>query len=556
MLTLGALRCPRRALAPPCCSPPLARRRARRLRPAPAHPRRTRAPRDARRGRPATERGRRATTSTSSASPPASTARRGSAPRPATRGAVGARAARPRRPRSAAQRRTHGARPHRRRSAPAPSRACSASPSIPDFATNRRLFLHWSDRAATRASPSSGRADGHRPRPLRELLRVDQPEENHNGGQLAFGPDGRLYLGLGDGGGAFDPRRARAGPARAARQAARRSTSRRRGRAGAVVLTGLRNPWRFCVRPRARRGLDRRRRPGRGRGGQPRAARARRAAEEPRLERVRGHRARRRRRRRARPSGELVWPAAAYTHDDGCSVTGGLRLPGRARCRGCQGRYLYGDFCSAALWSLRGTPEGRAADVRRERAQVPQLTHIGTDADGEPSSPQPPARSTARSAVRRLIRRRRGHRPVDPHAHAVAGVPGREAEPPAAQAQRRSAARARRAGRGRRTSAPTTTASAAVAPVRGSPIATDSGPHHDVDRAAELRGRAEAAELALDDAAARGAGQHVGLAEELRQPARCAGARRPPRACRPARSARRASPRRCRPATAPRPGRG
>ena len=50
-------------------------------------------------------------------------------------------------------------------------------------------------------------AEFRRGRKLRELLFVDQPEPNHNGGQLAFGPDGRLYLGLGDGGGAFDPER-------------------------------------------------------------------------------------------------------------------------------------------------------------------------------------------------------------------------------------------------------------------------------------------------------------------------------------------------------------
>jgi len=46
-------------------------------------------------------------------------------------------------------------------------------------------------------------------------------------------------------------------------------------------------------------------------------------------------------------------------------------------------RYVYGDFCAGTLWSLRGTPEGGATDVRRERAAIPQLTHIGTDADGE-----------------------------------------------------------------------------------------------------------------------------------------------------------------------------
>jgi hypothetical protein len=46
-------------------------------------------------------------------------------------------------------------------------------------------------------------------------------------------------------------------------------------------------------------------------------------------------------------------------------------------------RYLYGDFCSGTLWSLKGTPEGGATDVRREQAQVQGLTHIGTTEDGE-----------------------------------------------------------------------------------------------------------------------------------------------------------------------------
>ena len=64
-------------------------------------------------------------------------------------------------------------------------------------------------------------------------------------------------------------------------------------------------------------------------------------------------------------------------------MTGGYVYHGTALAE-LQGRYLYGDFCSGALWSLRAAPAGGADDVRRERAQLQQLTHIGPDADGEP----------------------------------------------------------------------------------------------------------------------------------------------------------------------------
>ena len=120
----------------------------------------------------------------------------------------------------------------------------------PDFMTDRRLYLHWSDRRGdTRVAEFRARRDGTiDPTPLRRLLFVDQPEENHNGGQLAFGPDGRLYLGLGDGGGAFDPDRHAQDPrSLLGKLIATRVDGGRRD--WEVVLTGLRNPWRFWFDP-------------------------------------------------------------------------------------------------------------------------------------------------------------------------------------------------------------------------------------------------------------------------------------------------------------------
>jgi hypothetical protein len=78
-----------------------------------------------------------------------------------------------------------------------------------------------------------------------------------------------------------------------------------------------------------------------------------------------------------------VGPVATYGHDQGCSVIGGGGLRRDAAAGALSRRYVYGDFCAGTLWSLRGTPEGGATDVRPEVAKVPQLTHIGEGADGE-----------------------------------------------------------------------------------------------------------------------------------------------------------------------------
>uniref|UniRef100_UPI002869CD09 PQQ-dependent sugar dehydrogenase n=1 Tax=Deinococcus sp. TaxID=47478 RepID=UPI002869CD09 len=78
----------------------------------------------------------------------------------------------------------------------------------PGYKTNRHVYVHYSDRsgdtvmARYTAAADFSRAD---PASAQVLFTTKQPYANHNGGQLAFGPDGFLYLGLGDGGSGGDP---------------------------------------------------------------------------------------------------------------------------------------------------------------------------------------------------------------------------------------------------------------------------------------------------------------------------------------------------------------
>src|SRR5215211_6112144 len=219
----------------------------------------------------------------------------------------------------------------------------------PDFATDRRVYLHWSDpKGDTLVAEFRAGRDGRiDPKPLRALQYVDQPEENHNGGQLLFGPDGRLYLGLGDGGGAFDPRRTAQDPDRRLGKLLSVDPERRDWR---VELLGLRNPWRFSFDFALGEVWI-------GDVGQDEIEEVDRVLLEPdeppknlgwsafegpeRVGDGDDHLSR----------GEMIWPVAIYHHEDGCSITGGYLYRG-TRLPELQGRYLYGDFCSGALWSL------------------------------------------------------------------------------------------------------------------------------------------------------------------------------------------------------------
>ncbi|NIP78248.1 MAG: glucose dehydrogenase, partial [Gemmatimonadetes bacterium] len=76
----------------------------------------------------------------------------------------------------------------------------------PDYAANGRFFVNYTGGGATRIEEYrvSSDADVAQPEPVRTLLVIDQPARNHNGGLLAFGPDGYLWIGMGDGGGGGD----------------------------------------------------------------------------------------------------------------------------------------------------------------------------------------------------------------------------------------------------------------------------------------------------------------------------------------------------------------
>jgi glucose/arabinose dehydrogenase len=249
----------------------------------------------------------------------------------------------------------------------------------PDYATSRRFYVDYTDRNGdTRVMEY--RSDGTRaiPSSARQLLFVKQPYANHNGGQVEIGPDGKLWVGMGDGGSGGDPENRAQNPSSHLGKLLK--IDRTSGRVTMAAL-GLRNPWRFTF-DRATHDLWI------GDVGQneweeidflPRRLVGRTMNYG---WRVWEGRSRFTPNQTPRGIGTLRFPIAVYKHTGGsCSVTGGYVYRGRA-VPAARGRYFYGDYCSGTVWSLRQR-NGKAVSLRREPFKVAGLSSFGEDANGE-----------------------------------------------------------------------------------------------------------------------------------------------------------------------------
>jgi glucose/arabinose dehydrogenase len=266
----------------------------------------------------------------------------------------------------------------------------------PDYVTNGKFYVYYTNlkgqiviaqfhRSATDPNRASTAAT--------VLIRISKPFSNHNGGTLAFGPDGYLYAGTGDGGGAGDPGnrsqslqsllgkllRFDVDHPTSSKPYRSPSTNPYVGRSGLDLIwaRGLRNPWRFSfdsltgdlwigdVGQNRWEEIDRS--PAAGGGGRAKnygwhvlegracykpAVGCNRAGKKP--------------------------PLAVYSHSKGCSVTGGYVYRG-TEYPALVGRYLFADFCSGRIWSVasQGKPTQTPTQLRDSNLMISSFGQAG-----------------------------------------------------------------------------------------------------------------------------------------------------------------------------------
>ena len=269
----------------------------------------------------------------------------------------------------------------------------------PDYAGNGFLFVNYSekDSGATiveryRVSADADRAD---PASARLILRVAQPYSNHNGGHILFGPDGMLYIAMGDGGAGGDPQGN--GQNRASLLGALLRIDIDQGdpyaippdnpfvgEAGArpeIWAWGLRNPWRiaFDAMGGGRAGLLYVADVGQDEWEEVTVAPAAAGGLNHGWNVMEGNHCFL---ERNCDAAGFVPPAYEYGHDEGCSITGGLVYRGTA-IPALAGHYVFSDYCAGFLRSLRYA-DGRVAETHAwSVGDIGRVTSFGQDAAGE-----------------------------------------------------------------------------------------------------------------------------------------------------------------------------
>ncbi|MBW3629563.1 MAG: PQQ-dependent sugar dehydrogenase [Gemmatimonadetes bacterium] len=264
----------------------------------------------------------------------------------------------------------------------------------PSYARNGFLFVNYTDKAGDtqieryRVTADRNSADAAS---AKRLLSIDQPFANHNGGMVDFGPDGMLYIGMGDGGSRGDPQGHGQNMNSLLGKLLRIDVDRgepygiprgnpfvgRTGVRAEIWASGLRNPWRFSfdraanqlyvadvgqntseeinVVPATTAGVN---------YGWNRMEASHCFGTEP-CDRTGLH------------VSQYEYPRAG-----GCSVTGGYVYRGR-QIPALVGHYFYADYCQPGIRSMRFTTAGVMNERRWDLPGAAQVASFGQDSDGE-----------------------------------------------------------------------------------------------------------------------------------------------------------------------------
>ena len=276
----------------------------------------------------------------------------------------------------------------------------------PNFPTDSRVFIYYIDRSVIgRLSAFTATVDGTGAATInaaseQNLLSIQKPFDNHNGGDIAFGPDGNLYLGTGDGGGGGDPNengqrlttllgkmlRITVGAPGAGytipsdnpfagNAQCPAGGSRPSGNCPEIYAWGLRNPWRWS--------FDRN-------NGDLWVADVGQASTEEVNVLQRGGNYGWDCREGAHnfetagcPASGLIDPIAEYDHELGGSITGGYVYRG-SQPTSLVGRYLFADFLSGRIWAWIPNPSNPSSRAPTQLLQTTlNISSFGQGTDGE-----------------------------------------------------------------------------------------------------------------------------------------------------------------------------